>query len=46
MLLFVDADGGDFGRAECALNIECGVGGVVYDVDILVAQLADDAADT
>ena len=46
MLLFVDADGGDFGRAECALNIECGVGGVVYDVDILVAQLTDDAADT
>ena len=36
----------DFGRTECALDIECGVGGVVYDVDILVAQLADDAADT
>ena len=44
--LLVDADGGDLGRAQGALDEQDGIAGVVDHVDVLVAQLSNDAMDS
>ena len=43
LVLLIESDRRDFGRAECALNEELRIACVVDHVDVLVAQLADDA---
>jgi len=45
LLLLVDGDRRDLGRIERALDHQLGVGRVVHHVDVLVAQLLDDAVD-
>ncbi len=42
----VKFDGRDFGRSEATLHKERGIGRVVHDVNVLVAQFAHNAMDT